>query len=66
MKTIYPQPCSCDNGIIICPGCDGHRESYFGICAGCKGSGIRICGKCGGGGGGGGVYKIYSYGRFFK
>ncbi len=39
--------CSCDNGIIVCPGCNG-EESQLGICAGCKGSGIRTCGKCGG------------------
>ena len=39
--------CSCDNGIIVCPGCNG-EQSKFGICAGCKGTGIRTCGKCGG------------------
>ena len=39
--------CSCNNGIIVCPGCNG-EQSRFGICAGCKGIGVRICGKCGG------------------
>lgn len=39
--------CSCSNGIIVCPGCNG-EQSKFGICAGCKGTGIRTCGKCGG------------------
>lgn len=39
--------CSCDNGIMVCPGCNG-EQSKFGICAGCKGTGIRTCGKCGG------------------
>lgn len=39
--------CSCDNGVIVCPGCNG-EQSRFGICAGCKGTGIRTCGKCGG------------------
>ena len=39
--------CSCDNGIIVCPGCNG-EQSKFGICAGCKGTGVRTCGKCGG------------------
>jgi len=40
--------CSCDYGIIVCPGCDGEKESRLGKCAGCNGSGIRTCGKCGG------------------
>jgi hypothetical protein len=39
--------CSCSNGIIVCPACNG-EQSRFGICAGCKGTGIRTCGKCGG------------------
>jgi len=39
--------CSCEDGIIVCPGCDG-EESKYGICAGCNGSGVRNCGKCGG------------------
>jgi len=39
--------CSCDNGIIKCPGCNGEK-SKFGLCAGCKGNGKVTCGKCGG------------------
>jgi hypothetical protein len=40
--------CSCDNGIITCPGCDGEKQSQFGVCAGCLGKGKVVCGKCGG------------------
>ena len=40
--------CSCDFGIIICPGCNGEKENEYGKCAGCEGKGIRTCGKCGG------------------
>ncbi len=43
-NTIY---CSCDDGVIICPGCNGQKESMFGKCAGCIGKGIVMCGKCG-------------------
>lgn len=39
--------CSCNNGIIICPSCNG-IQSNFGICACCNDSGIRTCGKCNG------------------
>lgn len=39
--------CSCNNGLIICPGCDGVKSKH-GVCAGCGGTGIVICGKCGG------------------
>ena len=39
--------CSCNNGVIVCLGCNG-EESKLGICAGCKGTGIVTCGKCGG------------------
>ena len=40
--------CSCDNGVIVCPGCNGD-ENIKGLgCAGCKGKGVRTCGKCGG------------------
>jgi hypothetical protein len=39
--------CSCNNGIIVCPGCGG-EQSKHGVCAGCKGIGIVTCGKCGG------------------
>jgi hypothetical protein len=39
--------CSCNNGVIVCPGCDG-EQSKHGVCAGCKGTGIVTCGKCGG------------------
>ncbi len=51
---IYPKwknktdNCSCDFGVIECPGCSGEKESEFGKCAGCEGTGIRTCGKCGG------------------
>ena len=41
------ESCSCDNGIIECPGCDG-EQSKFGTCAGCNGKGKVTCGKCGG------------------
>jgi len=50
-KIIIPQnktACSCVDGIIICPGCDGEKESEFGVCAGCEGVGMVGCGKCGG------------------
>ena len=40
--------CSCDFGIIVCPGCNGEKEFLLGKCAGCEGTGIRTCGKCGG------------------
>jgi hypothetical protein len=41
--------CSCDYGVIVCPGCDGASTSNKGyVCAGCKGKGVRTCGKCGG------------------
>jgi len=41
--------CLCDNGIIDCPGCkDVEIEKYITKCAGCEGSGKRVCGKCGG------------------
>ena len=40
--------CSCSNGIIVCPGCDGEKQSEFGVCAGCYGKGKVTCGKCGG------------------
>ena len=40
--------CSCDNGTIICPGCGGDTSLKMGVCAGCHGTGTRICGKCGG------------------
>ena len=39
--------CSCDNGIITCPGCYGEQEKG-GVCAGCLGKGKVTCGKCGG------------------
>jgi hypothetical protein len=39
--------CPCDDGIIVCPGCNG-EQSKFGICAGCHGEGKVVCGKCGG------------------
>lgn len=41
--------CSCDNGIIDCPGCkDVERLKDKINCSGCKGSGKVTCGKCGG------------------
>lgn len=42
--------CSCDNGIIDCPGCKDADENNKGKynCAGCSGSGKVTCGKCGG------------------
>jgi len=46
--TFKSESCSCDNGIIVCPGCDGDKQSEFGICAGCNGKGKVTCGKCGG------------------
>jgi len=48
IKILNVTNCSCDHGTIVCPGCNGEKESVFGKCAGCKGSGIVICGKCGG------------------
>jgi hypothetical protein len=49
LKEVKPQTsCSCDNGLIVCPGCDDKKESEFGVCAGCKGIGMVTCGKCGG------------------
>jgi hypothetical protein len=38
--------CICVNGKIICPGCDGYKKSEFGLCSGCNGIGIVVCGKC--------------------
>lgn len=41
--------CLCDNGMIECPACSKstrYKDRY--ICAGCKGKGVRVCGKCGG------------------
>ncbi len=29
------------SNIIICPGCNGDKESIFGKCAGCNGKGFR-------------------------
>ena len=45
-------PCSCDNGIIDCPGCKGNNEKdrLKNTCAGCLGTTKVICGKCGGSG----------------
>ncbi len=40
--------CTCVDGVITCPGCDGEKESEFGVCAGCNGNGEVTCGKCGG------------------
>lgn len=48
LVTSKSESCSCDNGIIVCPGCDGDKQSEFGICAGCTGKGKVTCGKCGG------------------
>lgn len=44
--------CSCNNGIIDCPGCKDadERDRLKYICAGCLGKGKVICGKCGGSG----------------
>ena len=50
-KIIIPQNKTaycCVDGIITCPGCDGEKESEFGVCAGCEGVGLVVCGKCGG------------------
>ena len=47
IETFKTKSC-CDNGIIICPGCDGDKKSEFGICAGCIGVGEVVCGKCNG------------------
>jgi hypothetical protein len=50
-KNIYESmiiSCTCKSGIITCPGCDGDKESQFGICAGCNGIGMVTCGKCNG------------------
>jgi hypothetical protein len=50
-KIIIPQNKTaycCADGIITCPGCDGEKESEFGVCAGCEGVGMVGCGKCGG------------------
>lgn len=48
----WEEECSCDNGIIDCPGCKDSGEPYLQKsklnCAGCKGTGKRTCGKCGG------------------
>jgi hypothetical protein len=43
-KTAY----CCVDGTITCPGCDGEKKSEFGVCAGCEGVGLVVCGKCGG------------------
>lgn len=45
-------PCSCDNGVIDCPGCKGNNENDKSkhACAGCLGTTKVICGKCGGSG----------------
>jgi len=40
--------CTCVDGVITCPGCDGEKESEFGVCAGCNGNGEVTCGKCAG------------------
>lgn len=40
--------CSCDYGIIVCLACDDEKGSELCRCAGCEGTGIRTCGKCGG------------------
>ena len=45
--TYKSEACSCDNGIIDCPGCEG-ETSKLGVCAGCEGAGRVTCGKCGG------------------
>lgn len=42
------ESCSCNDGVIVCPGCDGEKQSEFGVCAGCTGKGKVTCGKCGG------------------
>lgn len=39
--------CSCDGGVMVCPGCNG-EQSKFGVCAGCHGKGEVVCGKCNG------------------
>lgn len=50
--------CTCNYGVITCPGCDGaikippkswnRAGRSLIICAGCNGTGVRTCGKCGG------------------
>ena len=52
--------CSCDNGQIVCPGCNGEKFDST-VCAGCEGSGIRTCGKCGGNSNGVDRRKIIPY-----
>jgi len=47
-QRIKVDACSCENGIITCPGCNGEKSSKFGVCAGCMGEGEVKCGKCGG------------------
>jgi hypothetical protein len=47
--------CSCNDGVIDCPGCiDARKENssdkHFNNCAGCNGSGKVKCGKCNGNG----------------
>ena len=37
---------NCNDGLIICPGCFGFVNSAN--CAGCKGKGKVVCGKCNG------------------
>lgn len=43
---------NCHKGIIDCPGCTGEGiDSSIknrNICAGCEGTGVRVCGKCNG------------------
>lgn len=36
--------CTCNDGFVQCPGCNGKEDKNR--CAGCEGSGVRICGKC--------------------
>jgi hypothetical protein len=45
-KSEKSKSCSCDGGIIVCPGCNGEQPNA--ACAGCHGKGIRTCGKCNG------------------
>jgi hypothetical protein len=47
-KLIKKPAYCCADGIITCPGCNGEKESEFGVCAGCEGVGLVGCGKCGG------------------
>ena len=45
-KSEKSKSCSCDGGIIVCPGCNGEQPNA--ACAGCHGKGKVVCGKCGG------------------